>query len=122
MGCFQGQIMHEASIIMSILDTVTHQCQKEGYHSISSISLQIGKASGILPDALLFAFDIAKAETIARDAELIIDKVPIGGICSKCNKEFDTDEAFIFECPYCGSDSVKITRGYEMNIIEMEVD
>ncbi len=71
--------MHEASIIMGVIDTVTKQCVKEGYSKINTIRLRIGKASNILPDALLFAFDIVKQDSIAESAELLIETVALGG-------------------------------------------
>lgn len=116
--------MHEASIAMSILDTVIGQCRQEGYGVIESVRVQIGAAAGILPDALAFAFDIAKEETIAADAVLIIDLVPLGGICHGCGREFEVNDnsRFVFECPICASSSIKIDRGHEMRIVDMEVD
>lgn len=115
--------MHEASIAMSILDTVTKQCLAEGYESIEAVRVQIGKAAGIQPDALGFAFDIAKQGTIAAAAVLLIDHILVGGICHDCGREFEIgDNRFVYRCPACGSSSLKVDRGYEMQIIDMEVN
>lgn len=116
--------MHEASIAMSILDTVLGQCRRAGYGAIDSVRVQIGAAAGILPDALMFAFDVAKQETIAADAVLIIDHVPVGGICHGCGKKFEVNNngGFVFECPLCASRSIEINQGHEMRIVDMEVD
>jgi len=116
------QIMHEASIAISLLDTVSALCRQEGYDSIESVRLRVGKAAGILPDALLFAFDVAKAGTIASQAELIIEFVLLGGCCNDCGSQFESDERFIYSCPECKSNAIKITRGNEMQIIDMEVN
>jgi hydrogenase nickel incorporation protein HypA/HybF len=114
--------MHEASIAISLLETVSALCRQEGYDSIESVRLRIGKAAGILPDALLFAFDVAKAGTIASQAELIIEFVLLGGCCNDCGSQFESDERFIYSCPACNSSAIKITRGNEMQIIDMEVN
>jgi hydrogenase nickel incorporation protein HypA/HybF len=114
--------MHEVSIALSLLDLITAQCKKEGYHSIGSVRLRIGRASGILPDALLFAFDAIKADTFARDAVLVVDNVSLGGICTQCSSEFEVEEAYVLECPKCGSGSFRINKGYELDIVEMEVN
>ncbi len=113
--------MHEASIIMSILDTVTKQCVEEGFSTITNIRLRIGQGSNILPDSLLFAFEIVKKDSIAESAELIIETIPMGGYCESCGQEF-TIEQFIYNCPNCQSTSIKIDRGFEMDIVDMEVD
>ena len=114
--------MHEASIAISLLETVANLCQKEGYTSIEGVRLKVGKAAGILPDALHFAFDIAKKGTIASEAQLFIDYIPIGGLCRDCRTEFNSEERYIYCCPACKSTAIQITRGNELQIIEMEVN
>ena len=114
--------MHEASIAISLIETVSDLCQQEGYSSIESVRLKVGRAAGILPDALLFAFDVAKAGTLASQAELIIEYVLLGGFCSECGSQFESEERYIFACPDCESSAIKITRGDEMQIIDMEVN
>ena len=114
--------MHEASIAISLIGTVSDLCQKEGYNSIESVRLKVGRAAGILPDALLFAFDVAKAGTLASQAELIIEYVLLGGFCLDCGSQFESEERYIFSCPDCNSRVIKITRGDEMQIIDMEVN
>jgi hydrogenase nickel incorporation protein HypA/HybF len=114
--------MHEASIVLSLLDTLSSKCREEGYNSIASVRLRIGMASGIMPEAIVFAFQAAKHDTIAREAELLIDMVPVGGFCSECEKDFEVSEKFVLSCPLCGSHSFRINRGYELDIFEMEVN
>lgn len=113
--------MHEASIIMGVLETVTRQCQQEGYQKINSIRLRIGKASSILPDSLYFAFDCAKINTLAHDAKLLIEDVPLGGNCDSCGHEFIVED-FIFNCPKCKSTKINVSQGFDMEIVDMDVD
>ena len=114
--------MHEASIAISLLETVSDLCQQQGYNSIESVRLKVGRAAGILPDALLFAFDVAKAGTIAGQAELIIEYIALGGFCCECGSQFESEERYIYACPACDSSAIKITRGDEMQIVDMEVN
>jgi hydrogenase nickel incorporation protein HypA/HybF len=114
--------MHEASIAISLLEMVSELCQQEGYNCIESVRLKVGKAAGIHPDALLFAFDVAKADSIAKQAELIIEYIPLGGFCSDCGSQFESEERYIYACPACKSSAIKITRGDELQIIDMEVN
>ncbi len=114
--------MHEASIILNVLDIAFENCKKEGYEKIDSVTLKIGKASGVMPDALYFAFESAKHDTPASDASLEIIEIPVGGQCGKCCSDFTVEEKFVFNCPLCGSsDSFKITSGRELDIVELEV-
>lgn len=114
--------MHEASIVAELLRIATEECKKNGYNKINSIKLLIGRATGVMKDALLFAFNILKEDTLAKDAELIIEEVPVRVQCKDCGTEFTSDENYIiFECPQCGSFSISILSGKELNISEMEV-
>ena len=114
--------MHEASIAISLIETVLDLCQQEGYNSIESVRLKVGRAAGVLPDALLFAFDVVKAGTLASQAELIIEYIALGGFCRECGSQFESEERYIFSCPDCKSSAIKITRGDEMQIVDMEVN
>jgi hydrogenase nickel insertion protein HypA len=117
-----GEIMHEASIALSILDIVQTKCQEEGGSSVDSVRVRIGKAAGIMPDSLVFAFDAAKDNTVAKNASLTIETVPVGGTCHGCKKEFTVEDAqYVFSCPLCGSKSFEITSGREMEIVDMEI-
>jgi hydrogenase nickel incorporation protein HypA/HybF len=114
--------MHEASIVLSLLDTLTDRCREEGYRSIESVRIKIGMASGIMPEAIVFAFEAAKQDTIAGDARLFIETVPVGGSCNDCGTDFEVNEAYVVNCPICGSVSFRILKGYELDIVEMEVN
>ena len=117
-----GEIMHESSIAHSILEIVDEQCTEKGCTVVDALTVRLGKATGVMPESLQFAFDALKEPTKARNAKLTIDIVPIGGSCSSCKKEFDIpDVQYVFACPHCGSSSFEITRGREMEIVDMDI-
>jgi len=113
--------MHEVSIAQGLLDIVTENCKKQGYKGVESIKVKIGKAAGIVPDALFFAFESMKGDTIAEKASLIIDEIPISGFCNGCNSNFTVDDAYVICCPKCNSLSIRVDTGRELNVDEMEV-
>jgi hydrogenase nickel incorporation protein HypA/HybF len=113
--------MHEASIAASLLEIVSGQCGKCGYSRIESINLKIGRASGIMKDALIFAFDAMKADSPAKDAVLHIEEVPVTGLCADCNSAFTTEQEYILSCPICGGGSFRMTGGRELDVVDMEV-
>lgn len=118
---FPKNRMHEASIALSLLEIAAGECGKNGYGKIDSINVKVGRASGVIPDALLFAFDAVKEGSIAQDAVLHIEEVPVSGVCRDCGKEFTVAEAYVLSCPLCGGGSFTVTSGREMDIIDMEV-
>ncbi len=113
--------MHEVSIALNLLEIVSEQCRKNGYSRIESINLKIGRASGVMPDALLFAFEAIKIDSIAKGASLNIEEVPVSGLCNNCRNNFTVVEEYVLCCPVCKGTSFSITAGREMDIIDMEV-
>ncbi len=118
-----GKAMHETAIALSILDIIVAKCSEAGGSTVDSVRLRIGKAAGVMPEALTFAFDAAKTDTIAAQASLEIEPVPVNGTCKDCGKTFEAGDAqFVFACPHCSSKSFEITGGREMEIVDMEIN
>jgi hydrogenase nickel incorporation protein HypA/HybF len=113
--------MHEVSIALSLIDVVSDECRKGGYSRVELIHVRIGRASGVMPDALIFAFDAIKGDSVAGGASLGIEEVPVGGLCADCNGSFTVEEEYVLSCPLCGGSSFRITAGREMDIVDMEV-
>lgn len=114
--------MHEASIATELINIAVKECKKNGYSKVETIKVIVGKATGIMTDALLFAFNVLKEGTAAERATLIIEEVPVRGVCKECGNEFiSSGNYLIFECPSCGGLSVNLISGKELNIAEMEV-
>ena len=113
--------MHELSIAQNLIDIVVEQCLKNGFQEVESIHIKIGRASGIMPDALNFAFNAIKTDSIAKNAFLNIEEIPVAGICRDCNNEFIVEEEYILCCPSCKGSSFVITTGRELDIVDMEV-
>src|SRR5512139_3833550 len=93
--------MHEVSIADSLLTLAVKECRDKGFNAIQHIKVRIGKASGVMPEALLFAFEAMKRETIAEEAALIIEEVPVSGHCRICHADFTVEESFVLCCPHC---------------------
>ncbi len=116
-----GEIMHETSLAHSIIEIIDEQCSEQGCTTVDALTVRLGKATGVMPESLQFAFDALKEPTRARNARLVIELVPVGGHCSACGKDFDVPDAqYVFSCPLCGSNAFEITRGREMEILDIE--
>ncbi len=113
--------MHEVSITTGLLEMLSEQCRRSGYRKIESVNVRIGRASGIMPDALIFAFDAIKTDSVAHDAVLHIEEVAVGGRCGGCGSDFTVEEEYVLQCPCCGGSSFEVTAGREMDVVDMEV-
>lgn len=113
--------MHELSLTQNIVELALVHAQREGATVIRSITLEIGDLSGVIPDAVEFAFDVCSKETLAEGAELVIRRIPGRGRCLECQKECTMD-SLAYACPHCGSFALETLQGKEMALIEMEID
>ena len=112
--------MHEIGIAQDILEQILNRAKKENARSIHKIKLRIGTLSGVVEEALRFALEVAVKDTIARDAEIRLEKVQARCHCSICDKTFEPVD-IIFLCPDCGTLSSKILKGRELEIVELEI-
>jgi hydrogenase nickel incorporation protein HypA/HybF len=113
--------MHEAGIAQSILDIVIEAAIKHGAIAVRSVNIVVGRLSAVDNHALTTAFDVAKEGTIAENADLYIENIPIVGKCNECGFECEYGEYF-FQCKKCGSLNVNIIHGEELSIKDIEVD
>ena len=112
--------MHELSIALAVLDIVRTAAAESGLARVSIVRLRVGRASGVQPDSLRFAFDCSKADTPAAAARLEIEEVPVGGHCDACDRDFTNPEPYVLACPLCGATSFRVTSGDELHVLDLE--
>jgi hydrogenase nickel incorporation protein HypA/HybF len=107
--------MHEVSLMKGLLDVVTATAEREGADRIDLIHLRIGEMSGVNIDSLRFAFGILSKGTPAENGRLEFEEVPLSGRCGDCGNDFHPND-MVFKCPSCGSVSIEIRTGREMEV------
>jgi len=113
--------MHELSIVMGIVDIAESETAKADADSVNSITLEIGTLSGIVMEALDFAWQSAIKGTVLEKAELVIKHVKAVARCKECGHEFEV-ETLYQECPLCKSYFTDIIKGKEMKVLSLTVD
>ena len=113
--------MHELSIMDSALNLALDQAQKAGASRVYAIRLRIGAMSGVVPDALQFAFEALAPGTLAEGAALQIEHVPALFWCATCTREFPSDD-LLAECPGCHRPSGDLRAGREMELASLEIE
>jgi hydrogenase nickel incorporation protein HypA/HybF len=112
--------MHELSIMDSALTQALERARDAGARQVQIIRLRIGALSGVVPDALQFAFETLTPGTIAEGAQLAIEDVPARFWCSACAREFQADD-FLAECPRCRRPSGELRAGRELELASLEI-
>lgn len=107
---------------MSITQSVVEICERNaGGRRVSSVTIEIGELSGVVPEAIAFCFDVCARETLLEGARLCIERVPARGRCSGCDMDFGVSTYFD-PCPACGGYGVELLCGDELRVKELEVE
>ncbi|MDN5933957.1 MAG: hydrogenase maturation nickel metallochaperone HypA [Pseudonocardia sp.] len=108
--------MHELAITESVVAAVTERLHDA---PVRRIRLEVGRLSGLVPDAVRFCFEIVAAGTSCEGATLEIDE-PVGEArCRDCDTVFATVE--VLPLCDCGSADVEVRGGRELRIREVEM-
>ncbi len=110
--------MHELGIAQNILEIVQQAVPENQSRSVREIRIRVGQLSGIVPDSLDFCFSIIVNDSDMRRAKLAIEQVPTLSRCKQCGRSFEIKD-WIFACPDCGSASVELISGKELEIVDI---
>ncbi len=113
--------MHEASIVEEMLEIADREVILQGAQRINRISLQIGVLSGVVPEALQFAFGSLSMGTLAEGAVLDIVRVPLTLRCDRCEGQWVGEHPGDL-CPVCGAELPSIVAGQELKLLELDLE
>ena len=107
--------MHELAIAESVVSTVLERTDGQ----VSVVRLRVGRLSGVVPDALMFCFELAAAGTALEGATLEIEEQAGRAHCRDCDIDFSMQDAFLL-CD-CGSADVELLSGRKLKVTSVEV-
>lgn len=113
--------MHELSIAMSIVDAALEEGQRRGV-AVSAVHLRLGALSGVVKDALQFSWEVATQDTALAGSNLIVEDVPVVIYCAQCKAERELASVQSFACPECGTPTMDIRHGKELEVFALEVE
>ena len=112
--------MHELGIVFHIIRTVEDACRDNAIFRVSSVTLQLGEVSGVVPHYLEDAWRWASNKNpLVAGAELKVEEIPAVTYCEECKKTYET-VAHGKTCPYCGSSRTYLVQGQEVMVKEIE--
>ena len=111
--------MHELKIAEELIGIIVQVAESENLKKVTKVNLQFGKMIMIVPDVFHFVFESAVKGTVAKNAKLYIEILPVKFACKKCKEETEIDN-LIFVCHYCGSNDLQLTQGRETIIESIE--
>jgi len=113
--------MHELAICQSLISQVEDIAREHQANKVISILVQIGPLSGAEAPLIKSAYPIAAAGTVAEQAILEIETMPIRIHCNSCHEEtIATANRLI--CGKCGDFHTQLISGDEMLLASLELD
>jgi hydrogenase nickel incorporation protein HypA/HybF len=112
--------MHELSIALSIIEGAEEEAARHGGQVIA-VHLRLGRLSGVVKDALLFAYDIACEATPLAGSRLLIEEAPVVVFCSQCAAERTLASIQSLSCPVCGALTPDVVQGRELELVALEL-
>jgi hydrogenase nickel incorporation protein HypA/HybF len=109
--------MHELGITRNIVSIVEEAAKGR---RVTRVTLDVGRFSGVIPEALTFCFDVVAKGTSLDGARLDINEIAGLCRCRDCGAEYEA--ATLYQPCGCGSHSVDRLAGDELKIREMELE
>lgn len=113
--------MHEFAIAQGLLEIIEQEALPYAGAKVTRVNLLIGKLSGVMPDALRFAFKSLSMGGVAEGASLEIEEVPLRITCNRCGKISILDDPFMI-CHHCEGTDVELIQGRELEIRSVEIE
>lgn len=105
--------------MQSILEVALEKASASAVQHIYSLRLRVGSLTGVVPEALEFAFQALRQDTLAAEAQLEIETVPVTCWCQSCQIEFQPED-YLHDCPQCRQPTAEIRHGLELELVSME--
>jgi len=109
--------MHELAITESILNQAIAEAKNRKAVAINVIKLKIGEGRSLVPECMQFYFETARKGTLAAQAKLEIEVVPLRIVCARCRAEVK-ELNLTCECKA----GIEIVSGQELSIEYIDIE
>ena len=112
--------MHEFAVCRDMLQQIETIAAREQATAVDVVTVRIGPLSGIEAHLLIQAFPLAAAGTVAEQAELVVEALPIKVKCQLCGAETEAKPNRLI-CGQCGDYHTQLLSGDEMLLASLEL-
>jgi hydrogenase nickel incorporation protein HypA/HybF len=109
--------MHELSVATAVLNTALKHANAR---PVEVVAMRVGTMRQVVPDSLLFYWDIVARDTVCEGARLEVTEIATRLRCGECGHEW-APQIPHFRCPACESANVKVTAGEELEVEYLEL-
>ena len=113
--------VHELSICQALLTEVAKIAATNGARRVERVTVEIGRLSGVEPQLLSRAFEIARLGTCAEHAVLSLAVLEITVRCADCGAASPAQPNRLL-CGACGGYRTQVLEGHELRLRAIELD
>ena len=99
---------------------VEEEAERRGAE-VDAIHVKLGALSGVVKEALLAAYEMARTETSLDSARLVIEDVPVLIYCPQCRAPRSVPSVQQLSCSECETPSGEILQGRELQVAALEL-
>jgi hydrogenase nickel incorporation protein HypA/HybF len=110
--------MHEASIVRELLTVVAERAGRGA--RVLEVQVDVGRLTGVSPDAMRFYFDALRDDTLGPQARLEARLTALRGHSVTCRTAVELDD-LTWACAGCGGPLV-FDNGSELTLCRLVVD
>src|SRR3712207_3453909 len=106
---------------MRIIETVGEELALGDDARVASVTGRVGLMSGVVPEALTFAWSAASERTPFEGSRLDVEVVRPLEWCDTCSAEREPAAINDLRCPMCRIAMSRVLRGRELEVLSVEV-
>jgi hydrogenase nickel incorporation protein HypA/HybF len=114
--------MHELSIALGIVEAASEEAVRQNASRVCAVHLKLGPLSGVVKEALEFAYEASCFGTLLAGSRLIIEDQPVIVYCGACRAQRTLASIQRFVCPECGAATPRVISGRELELAALEVE
>jgi hydrogenase nickel incorporation protein HypA/HybF len=113
--------VHELSLCQALLQEVATIATRHRATAVERISVEVGRLSGVEPELLLRAFEVARVGSCSARAVLSLTVLEITVRCADCGATSRAQPNCLL-CAACGSFRTRVLEGDELRLRAVELD
>jgi hydrogenase nickel incorporation protein HypA/HybF len=109
--------LHELSLCEAIAESVTRHARGR---PVSRVSVRVGHLRQVVPDSLLWSWEMLTSGTDLAGSTLDIEHVPVTIECNRCGATTVLDVPIML-CGSCDDADVRVCSGEELVVVSLEL-
>jgi hydrogenase nickel incorporation protein HypA/HybF len=114
--------MHELSIALQVLDLAAQQAKRHGSARVAAVHVRLGPLSGVVKEALVSAYELAREGSGLDDSRLVVEEAPIQIWCAACDARRGVVSMVDLRCEVCGALAQRLLAGRELELTALEIN